>query len=148
MIMSKGDIVSKDSSESWFYSEIVKDHFFNPRNFMSENEETYKADGVGMVGSPACGDMMKIWIKVDPKSGKIKECKWKTFGCGSAIASTSMLSVMVTERGGMTLDEARKIRPQDILERLGGLPERKIHCSVLGDQALRAAIDDYFKNPV
>jgi NifU-like protein involved in Fe-S cluster formation len=146
--MSKGDIVSKDSSESWFYSEIVKDHFFNPRNFMSENEETYKADGVGMVGSPACGDMMKIWIKVDPKSGKIKECKWKTFGCGSAIASTSMLSVMVTERGGMTLDEARKIRPQDILERLGGLPERKIHCSVLGDQALRAAIDDYFKNPV
>ncbi|MEK7211503.1 MAG: iron-sulfur cluster assembly scaffold protein, partial [Patescibacteria group bacterium] len=76
---------------------------------------------------------------------RIKECKWKTFGCGSAIASTSMLSVIVTANGGMKLEDARKLRPQDILERLGGLPARKIHCSVLGDKALRAAINDYYR---
>jgi NifU-like protein involved in Fe-S cluster formation/bacterioferritin-associated ferredoxin len=112
---------------------------------MVEDEEKYKADGLGMVGSPACGDMMKMWIKVDKKTERITECKWKTFGCGSAIASTSMLSVIVTERGGMKLEDARKLRPQDILERLGGLPARKIHCSVLGDKALRAAINDYYR---
>lgn len=143
--MSKGDIVSKDNKESWFYSPEVKEHFFNPKNFMNEDEEKYKADGLGMVGSPACGDMMKMWIKVDKKTEKITECKWKTFGCGSAIASTSMLSVIVTEHGGMKLEDARKLRPQDILERLGGLPARKIHCSVLGDKALRAAINDYLR---
>lgn len=143
--MTKGDIISRDSKESWFYSKEVKDHFFHPKNFMEDDEEKYAADGLGMVGSPACGDMMKMWIKVDPKTEKIKECKWKTFGCGSAIASTSMLSVIVTERGGMKLEEARKLRPQDILKRLGGLPARKIHCSVLGDKALRAAINDYFR---
>ena len=83
--------------EGWFYTDIVKDHFFNPRNIFLSDEEagTYKYDGVGMVGSPACGDMMKIWIKCDPENDRITECKWQTFGCASAIASTSMMSVMI-----------------------------------------------------
>lgn len=133
-----------DQGEAWLYSDIVKDHFFNPRNLLvNGQEDDFKADGMGRVGSPACGDEMVIWIKVDPKIKKITDCKWQTFGCGSAIASTSMLSVMVMENGGMTIEQALKIRPQDILERLGGLPARKVHCSVLGDQALRAAINDY-----
>lgn len=130
---------------TWFYSDIVKDHFFNPRNFMKTDEEkTFKADGVGRVGSPACGDEMVLWIKIDSKKDKITECRWRTFGCGSAIASTSVLSEIITEKGGMKIEEALKIRPQDIMERLGGLPARKVHCSVLGDKALRAAINDYF----
>lgn len=133
------------TGEPWYYSDIVKDHFFNPRNFMRHGEEKdFQADGVGQVGSPACGDKMVVWIKVDSKEDKIIDCRWQTFGCGSAIAATSMLSVMVTENGGMKIDDALKIRPQDIMARLGGLPERKIHCSVLGDKALRAAINDYF----
>jgi NifU-like protein involved in Fe-S cluster formation len=130
------------NGEEWVYSDTVKDHFFNPRNVLKK-EENYQADGVGIVGSPACGDVMKVWIKVDPATKKIIECKWKTFGCASAVASTSMLSVMVTENGGMTIDDAYKLQPKDILDRLGGLPDIKIHCSVLGDRALRAAIDDY-----
>lgn len=108
-------------------------------------EEGYEDAAMGMVGSPACGDAMKIWIKVDPATERITDLKWKTFGCGSAIASTSMMSVMVTENGGLTIDEARKLRPQDIMERLGGLPARKVHCSVLGDKALRAAINDWYR---
>ncbi len=99
-------------------------------------------NGVGEVGSPACGDLMKIWIKVDPKTKKITDLKWKTFGCASAIASTSILSEIAI---GMTIDKAYKITPQQITKNLGGLPKRKIHCSVLGDQALRAAIDNYRK---
>jgi len=134
------------NGQSWLYSDVVKDHFFHPQNLlMHGQEEGYKADGVGRVGSPACGDEMVIWIKIDKKAEKIKECKWQTFGCGSAIASTSMLSVMVSENGGMKIDDALKIKPQDIMARLGGLPARKIHCSVLGDKALRAAINDYFR---
>ena len=127
-----------------FYSDTVKDHFFHPQNFM-EDEAGYQADGTGMVGSPACGDVMRVWIKVDPKTKRIKDCRWKTFGCASAIAATSMMSVMVKEKGGMTLDQARELKPQQIMERLGGLPARKIHCSVLGDKALRAAINDYYR---
>ncbi len=141
MDSSSAKIIDKDG-ESWLYSDIVKDHFFNPRNLLiNGQEENFHADGVGRVGSPACGDEMVIWIKV--KDNKITDCKWQTFGCGSAIASTSVLSEMVLENGGMTIEEALKIRPQDILERLGGLPARKVHCSVLGDQALRAAIEDW-----
>jgi nitrogen fixation NifU-like protein len=128
----------------WLYTETVRDHFFNPRNILI-NEEGYEAHGIGSVGNPQCGDLMKMWIKVDPKEDKIIECKWKTFGCASAIGSTSMLSVMVTENGGMKLDDVLKITPQQIMKRLGGLPSRKIHCSVLGDKALQAAIHDYFK---
>ena len=138
------DVTSPDHKKHWFYTDTVKDHFFNPRNFM-DDDTGYKADGMGMVGSPACGDMMTVWIKVDRKTERITDMKWKTFGCGSAIASTSMHSVMVTENGGRTLEEAGKIKPQDIMTRLGGLPERKIHCSVLSDKALRAAVNDYFR---
>ena len=140
------DIISNKES-GWFYTDTVKDHFFNPRNIFKTNKEAdeYKADGVGLVGSPACGDMMSIWIKVEKKQDIIKECKWQTFGCCSAIASTSMLSVMVTENGGMKIEDALKIKPQDIVDRLGDLPPRKFHCSVLGDKALRVAINDYFR---
>lgn len=140
------DLRSREGDESWFYSKTVKEHFFNPKNFMNDDEvENYEYDGLGMVGSPACGDVMKVWIKVDEKGEKIKDLKWQTFGCASAIASTSVMSVMVTEKGGMKIKDALKLRPKDILKRLGGLPKIKIHCSVLGDQALRAAIDDYLK---
>ena len=128
--------------EAWVYSDIVKDHFFNPRNLLLD-EKNYVADGIGVVGSPACGDLMALWIKVDKTSGCIAECKWRTFGCASAIASTSMLSVMATEEGGMKLSRAKKITPEAIIERLGGLPDRKYHCSVLGHLALREAIQDY-----
>ena len=128
--------------EDWLYSDIVKDHFFNPRNLLID-EANYIADGIGIVGSPACGDMMAVWIKVDKESQKIKECKWRTFGCASAIASTSMMSVMATEKGGMTLLKAKRMTPEAIIERLSGLPNRKYHCSVLGHDALREAILDY-----
>ncbi|MFA5130315.1 MAG: iron-sulfur cluster assembly scaffold protein [Patescibacteria group bacterium] len=142
--MSLPDVSSRDAKQSWFYTDAVKDHFFHPRNFM-DDEAAYHADGIGMVGSPACGDMMKVWIKVDPATERITDLKWQTFGCASAIASTSMMSVIVTENGGVTLEEARKLRPQNIMDRLGGLPVRKVHCSVLGDKALRSAINDYLR---
>lgn len=138
------DVSSRDKKEKWVYTDIVKDHFFHPRNFM-ESEDLYNADGVGMVGSPACGDMMKVWIKVDSATERITDLKWKTFGCASAIASTSIMSELILENGGMTIESARKMRPQDIMERLGGLPIRKVHCSVLGDKALRSAINDYLR---
>ncbi|MEK9182568.1 MAG: iron-sulfur cluster assembly scaffold protein [Patescibacteria group bacterium] len=127
--------------EDWLYSDTVKDHFFKPRNLLL-NEAGYKADGLGIVGSPACGDMMAVWIKVN-KDGRISECKWRTFGCASAIASTSMMSVIVTERGGMPIAKGKRLTPEYIIERLGGLPDRKYHCSVLGHMALREAIRDY-----
>lgn len=130
----------------WLYSDIVKDHFFSPRKFMRYDEEDkFKFNGMGRVGSPACGDEMVMWIKVDPKSERIIDCRWRTFGCGSAIAATSVLAEMIMERGGMKVNKAIQIRPQDILKRLGGLPDRKVHCSVLGDKALQAAINDYFR---
>jgi NifU-like protein involved in Fe-S cluster formation len=130
---------------NWIYSPTVKEHFFHPQNFLID-EENYEADGIGVVGSPACGDMMAMWIKVDKNTQKISECKWKTFGCASAIASTSMLSVMVMENGGMDLHKGKRLTPEAIIERLGGLPDRKYHCSVLGHQALREAILDYEKD--
>lgn len=130
----------KKGCDAWFYSDIIKDHFFHPRNILTSKEDIdkFKADGVGQVGSPACGDVMKMWIKV--KDNKIIACKWQTFGCASAIASTSILSEMVV---GMNLDKAMGIKPKDIAEKLGGLPANKFHCSILGDKALRAAIEDY-----
>jgi len=142
---TKGDVTSHDKAKSWFYSDVVKDHFFNPRNFLHEDANEADYNAIGKVGSPACGDELRVWMKVDPATEQIKEFRWKTFGCGSAIASTSMASVMVTEGEGMTLDEARKLKPQDIMERLGGLPQRKFHCSVLCDKALRDAINDYYR---
>lgn len=139
------DIRASDGG-GWLYTDTVKDHFFNPRNFMHYGEEKdFKHNGMGRVGSPACGDEMVLWLKIDPKTEKIRECRWRTFGCGSAIASTSVLSEMITEKGGMEIEKALKIKPQDIMEKLGGLPDRKVHCSVLGDKALQAAINDYFR---
>ncbi len=143
------DVKAKVEGQKWFYNEIVKEHFFNPKNFLRDevmvNEFEKVANGVGQVGSPACGDMMKMWIKINPATEVIEECKWQTFGCASAIGSTSMLSVMLTENGGMKIETALKIKPQDIVDRLTGLPVRKFHCSVLGDKALRCAVNDYFR---
>lgn len=145
-LSQKNDIRDKDGG-GWLYSSIVKDHFFSPRKFMSyEQEKKFKHNGLGRVGSPACGDEMVMWIQVDNKTNKIKDCRWRTFGCGSAIASTSVLAEMITEKGGLTLEKAKKIKPQDILKRLGGLPDRKVHCSVLGDKALLMAINDYYRH--
>ncbi len=124
---------------------MVKEHFFNPQNFIRDEVDEKQFNAIGKVGSPACGDELRVWMQVDPATERIQQFKWKTFGCGSAIASTSMASVMVTENGGMTLDEARKLKPQDIMERLGGLPQRKFHCSVLCDKALRDAINDFYR---
>ncbi len=136
------DVSSCTQDSPWLYSDIVKDHFFRPRNILID-DKNYEGDGIGIVGSPACGDMMVVWIRVDEKTKRITECVWRTFGCASAIASTSMMSVMATEHGGMTLHEAKRLMPESILERLGGLPDRKYHCSVLGHQALREAVMDY-----
>jgi NifU-like protein involved in Fe-S cluster formation len=141
----KLDVINKFTGDSWVYTKQVKEHFFKPKNILFENPKTAKYDAEGIVGSPACGDVMRVWLKIDGKKDRIKEFKWRTFGCASAIASTSMLSVMVTEKGGMKIDKALQIRPQDIMKRLGGLPDRKIHCSVLGDKALRMALNDWFK---
>lgn len=140
-----GDVVSHDKKQSWFYSDIVKEHFFNPKNFLDRDPEEGEFNAMGKVGSPACGDELKVWLFVDPETEIVKKFAWKTFGCGSAIASTSIASVMVTENGGMTLEAARALKPQDIMERLGGLPSRKFHCSVLCDKALRDAINDYYR---
>ena len=129
------------SQINWVYSEKLKDHFVNPRNIL-EDEGSYQDDGKGIVGNMKCGDQMLIVIKVDKEKGIITDCKWKTYGCASAIASTSILSEMVI---GMTLEQAYKLSPKDVAKELGGLPENKVHCSVLGDKALRAAIDDYYK---
>ena len=140
------DVINQHTGETWYYSDIVKDHFFHPRNLLLEkpkNEDEF--DGHGMVGSPACGDMMEMWMKIDKNTNRISELKWKTFGCASAIAATSMFSVMLTENSGMTPDEARKVRPQDVMVRLGGLPNRKIHCSVLADKAFQKTANDYFR---
>ena len=142
---SKPDVVNKHVGGSWAYTDAVREHFFSPKNLLWEDPKDAEYDAEGVVGSPACGDVMRIWLNVDPKEDKITTLKWRTFGCASAIAATSMLSVMITENGGMKIDEALKIRPQDIIIRLGGLPDRKIHCSVLGDKALRAAINHWFK---
>jgi NifU-like protein involved in Fe-S cluster formation len=144
--MKSAEIVNQHSGEKWVYSETVKDHFFNPRNLLLDDPKEGEFDAVGIVGSPACGDVMKIWIAVDRKTDRLTSCKWRTFGCGSAIAATSMFSVMVTEKDGMCIDDALGIKPQDVMHRLDGLPNRKIHCSVLADKAFRKAVNDYFRS--
>jgi len=118
------------------YSEKVMDHFLNPRN-VGEIED---ADGIGEVGNPVCGDMMTFYIKV--KDNHLSDVKFKTFGCGAAIAVSSIVSEMAK---GKTLEEARKITPSLVAEELQGLPKNKYHCSNLGAQALNKAIDDYLK---
>jgi len=122
----------------WYYSDKVKDHFFNPKNFASQEPKEF--DAMGEVGSFACGDIMKVWLKIDPQTDRVKDFKWQTWGCATAIASTSAFSEMVI---GMTIEDALKIKPQDIAEKLGGIPDRKFHCSVLADQAFKKAIDSY-----
>lgn len=139
----KSNTCSVGDVGTWVYSETVRDHFLNPRNVLFDDAQ-YESDGIGIVGSPACGDVMVVWIRVDRETERISECVWRTFGCASAIASTSMLSVMATENGGMTLREASRVTPEAIIERLGGLPDIKYHCSVLGHEALRAAVLDYY----
>ena len=118
------------------YSDKVMEHFMNPRN-VGEIED---ADGIGEVGNPVCGDMMTFYIKVD--DNRLSDVKFKTFGCGAAIAVSSIVSEIAM---GKTLEEARKITPALVAKELGGLPENKYHCSNLGAQALNKAIDDYLK---
>ena len=124
----------------WAYSEKLKEHFMNPKNIL-QGEDTDAFDGVGMEGNLQCGDQMMVVIKVDREKEIITDCQWKTYGCASAIASTSVLSEMVK---GRTLDAAFHISPKEVALELGGLPDHKIHCSVLGDKALRAAINNYY----
>ncbi|WP_076792478.1 iron-sulfur cluster assembly scaffold protein [Chlorobium sp. KB01] len=124
----------------WAYSDTLKEHFMNPKNIL-QGENTDDFDGVGMEGNLQCGDQMMVVIKVDREKDVITDCQWKTYGCASAIASTSVLSEMVK---GRTLDQAFNISPKEVALELGGLPDNKIHCSVLGDKALRAAINDYY----
>ncbi|MCX7026241.1 MAG: iron-sulfur cluster assembly scaffold protein [Spirochaetes bacterium] len=123
----------------WLYSDTVKDHFTNPRNVWNP-DEVFEADAEGVVGNIKCGDQMMFMLKI--KDDIITDLRWKTYGCASAIASTSMLSETVK---GMTIRQAYGIKPTDIAAKLGGLPGNKIHCSVLGDKAMRAAIDQYLK---
>ncbi len=117
------------------YSEKVMDHFRNPRNVgIIEN-----ADGVGEVGNPVCGDIMKIYLKID--NNIISDVKFETFGCGSAIASSSMATEMIK---GKPLDEALKVTNRAVTEALDGLPAHKIHCSVLAEEAIKKAVKDYY----
>jgi nitrogen fixation NifU-like protein len=118
------------------YNEKVMQHFMNPQNVGDIKD----ADGIGEVGNPVCGDMMTFYIKV--KDNKLEDVKFKTFGCGAAIAVSSMVSQIAR---GKTLEEALKITNKDVAEELGGLPKNKMHCSNLGADALHAAIKDYMK---
>jgi nitrogen fixation protein NifU and related proteins len=122
------------------YSEKVLDHYNNPRNVSSLDKNSPEV-GTGMVGAPECGDVMKLQIRVNDASGIIEEAKFKTFGCGSAIASSSLATEWLK---GKTVDEALRIKNTDIVNELS-LPPVKIHCSVLAEDAIKAAIEDYRK---
>ena len=118
------------------YSEKVIDHFSNPRNV----GEIENADGVGTVGNSKCGDIMRMYLKVDD-NGVITDCKFKTFGCGAAIATSSMATEMVK---GKTVEEALAITNKQVVDALGGLPAHKLHCSVLAEESIKSAIKDYY----
>lgn len=165
---SKADIAASKENGCWYYSDLVKDHFFHPRNFLKRDPKPAEFDAEGEVGNFRCGDIMRMWIKVDPvrsktpkasanalahrtsngvdpKTKKIKKLAWRTWGCATAIAATSMFSEMVLEDGGKTIEEALKITPQDVVKRLGGVPDRKVHCSVMAHLAFRKAAENYNK---
>ncbi len=126
------------SADTWsLYSEKVMEHFSNPRNV----GEIENPDGTGHVGNPVCGDIMELYIRV--KNGVIADAKFKTFGCGAAIATSSMITEMIK---GKTVEEALKISNHAVAEALDGLPPIKMHCSVLAEEALRSAINDYLNN--
>jgi len=118
------------------YSEKVMDHFTNPRNV----GEIADASGIGTVGNPICGDVMKMFLKIE--NGIIVDAKFKTFGCGAAVATSSMVTEMVK---GKTIEEALRISNKAVAEALGGLPPIKMHCSVLAEEALRSALADYYR---
>jgi nitrogen fixation NifU-like protein len=120
--------------EFGWYTEKVVDHFQNPRN-MGDLEDP---DGVGVVGNPTCGDMMQIQIRV--RDGRIEDVRFKTFGCGAAIATTSVATELIK---GKTIEEALQATNKDVMEILGGLPPIKVHCSLLAEEAIRAAVEDY-----
>jgi nitrogen fixation NifU-like protein len=122
------------------YSGAVLDHYENPRNVGTFDKEDTSV-GTGLVGAPACGDVLRLQIKVNPDTGLIEDARFKTYGCGSAIASSSLVSEWVK---GKTLDEAGAIKNSDIAEELA-LPPVKIHCSILAEDAIKAAIEDYKK---
>lgn len=122
------------------YSDKVIDHYENPRNVGSFSKDDDDV-GTGMVGAPACGDVMKLQIKVNPETGLIEDAKFKTYGCGSAIASSSLVTEWVK---GKTLDEAQSIKNTEIAQELA-LPPVKIHCSILAEDAIKAAVEDYRK---
>ena len=127
-------------NQDWIYTDTVKDHFLNPRNFLMGDEGAFDYDAVGMVGNPICGDQMRLYIRV--KDGRIDDIRWKTYGCASAIASTSALSELAK---GKTLDAALAIDAKMIDDYLGNLPKHKFHCSILGHDALKDAIENYRK---
>jgi nitrogen fixation NifU-like protein len=132
---------SQYSGPVLFYNEQVIDHFMNPRNVGELSEE--ETDGYGLVGDPSCGDQMKLWISV--QDGRIEKIAFKSYGCPGAIATSSMLTDLAK---GKTIEEAKCITDDDVVEALGGIPERKKHCSLLGILALQAAITDWgSKNP-
>ncbi|MDD5032525.1 MAG: iron-sulfur cluster assembly scaffold protein [Candidatus Pacebacteria bacterium] len=135
--------VAKKGKTGWQYSEAVKNHFFHPKNVLLKDPKPGEYDAEAVIGAPVCGDVMRMWVKIDKKTEKIKKLKWRTFGCATAIASTSVFSEMITENGGLKIEEALKIKPDDIVKKLGGVPDRKIHCSVLADQAFKEAIKNY-----
>ncbi|MGN0784921.1 MAG: Fe-S cluster assembly scaffold protein NifU [Candidatus Aphodomorpha sp.] len=120
------------------YTEKVMDHFQNPRNV----GEIADASGVGTVGNAKCGDIMQIFLKIDDDTGVIEDVKFKTFGCGAAVATSSMATELIK---GKTVDEALQLTNSAVVEALEGLPPQKIHCSVLAEEAVKAAIDDYRK---
>ena len=118
------------------YSEKVKDHYTNPRNV----GEIENASGVGTVGNAKCGDIMRMYLDIDDKTHIIKDCKFKTFGCGAAVATSSMATEMVK---GKTIEEALKVTNVAVMEALDGLPPIKVHCSLLAEEAIHAALWDY-----